>query len=117
MAKQRVLKLTIKRQWFDMIITGEKIEEYREIKPHWINRLYEADGITPIPYDLIEFSNGYDPARAPEATLEYKGFSVGYAKKEWSNNWQGQCFVIRLGNLIEIKNVPEPRLIELVKKK
>lgn len=32
------LKLTLKKKWFDMIASGEKKEEYREIKPYWIKR-------------------------------------------------------------------------------
>jgi len=32
------LKLTIKKKWFDMILSGEKTEEYRDIKPYWFNR-------------------------------------------------------------------------------
>lgn len=34
-----LLKLTLKKKWFDMIASGEKSEEYREIKPYWISRL------------------------------------------------------------------------------
>lgn len=33
------LKLTIKKEYFDMILSGEKPEEYREIKKHWVQRL------------------------------------------------------------------------------
>ena len=28
------LHLTLKKQWFDMILSGEKTEEYRDIKPY-----------------------------------------------------------------------------------
>ena len=31
----KVLHLVLKRKWYDMIASGEKIEEYREIKPYW----------------------------------------------------------------------------------
>lgn len=34
-----MLVLPIKKIWFDMIHTGEKKEEYREIKPYYSNRL------------------------------------------------------------------------------
>ena len=30
--------LPIKRKWFDMIVSGEKKEEYREIKPYYTSR-------------------------------------------------------------------------------
>lgn len=35
----KILKLTLKKEWFDMILSGEKDEEYREIKPYWVTRL------------------------------------------------------------------------------
>lgn len=34
-----ILYLTLNRKWYDMILSGEKTEEYREIKPYWVNRL------------------------------------------------------------------------------
>ena len=34
-----VLKLTVKKEWFDLIKSGEKTEEYREIKEYWEFRL------------------------------------------------------------------------------
>lgn len=39
--KKKVLTLTISKQWFDMILSGEKTEEYREIKPYWVARLFQ----------------------------------------------------------------------------
>ena len=38
--KKKVLTLTISKQWFDKIASGEKTEEYREIKPYWVARLF-----------------------------------------------------------------------------
>ena len=35
----KTLPLTIKKQWFDLIRSGEKTEEYREIKDFWCRRL------------------------------------------------------------------------------
>ena len=37
--KKKVLTLTVSKQWFDMILAGEKIEEYRIIKDFWMSRL------------------------------------------------------------------------------
>lgn len=34
-AKKKVLTLAVSKEWFDMIVSGEKNEEYREIKPYW----------------------------------------------------------------------------------
>lgn len=33
-----MLTLPIKKKWFDMILSGEKKEEYRKIKPYWTKR-------------------------------------------------------------------------------
>lgn len=32
------MTLPIKKKWFDMICCGEKVEEYREIKPYYTSR-------------------------------------------------------------------------------
>lgn len=37
----KTLDLVLKRKWYDMIASGEKTEEYREIKSYWIRRLLE----------------------------------------------------------------------------
>lgn len=37
--EKKILTLTVSKQWFDMIVAGEKNEEYREIKPYWIKRM------------------------------------------------------------------------------
>lgn len=34
-----MLILPIKRKWFEMIASGEKKEEYRELKPYYHTRL------------------------------------------------------------------------------
>ena len=39
-----MLILPIKRKWFDMILSGEKKEEYRDIKPYYDTRLMDAFG-------------------------------------------------------------------------
>lgn len=37
-----MLILPIKRKWFDMILSGEKKEEYRDIKPYYDTKHYEV---------------------------------------------------------------------------
>ncbi len=36
---KKILNLVVTKKWFDMIASGEKTEEYREIKGFWLNRL------------------------------------------------------------------------------
>ena len=33
-----MLTIPIKKEWFDMIKSGEKPEEYREMSPYWTKR-------------------------------------------------------------------------------
>ena len=37
--EKKALTLTVSKQWFDMIVSGEKNEEYRVIKDFWMSRL------------------------------------------------------------------------------
>lgn len=41
---QKILNLTIKKKWFDMIKSGGKKSEYREIKDYWVRRLVYFKG-------------------------------------------------------------------------
>jgi hypothetical protein len=114
-----------------MIASGEKTEEYREIKEHWISMLVKdiitgksglkhfwlnKDGrsrakcinyiVNEINYcefikpDAIKFTNGYSKT-APTIFLEFKGIEIGEPKPEWSDNWQGEVFIIKLGKIIK----------------
>ena len=40
-----MLTLPIKKKWFDMILSGEKKEEYREIKPYYEVRFQNLFGV------------------------------------------------------------------------
>ena len=40
MENNNILHLVLKKQWYDLIGSGIKKEEYREIKPYWIKRLW-----------------------------------------------------------------------------
>lgn len=39
MAEKKVLHIVLERKWFKKIVSGEKTEEYRAIKPYWASRL------------------------------------------------------------------------------
>lgn len=39
MVEKKVLSLVLEKKWFKKIVSGEKTEEYREIKPYWASRL------------------------------------------------------------------------------
>lgn len=103
----RILRLTIKKKWYDMIKSGLKKEEYREIKKYWLQGL--CDEVYAIgsgnwscvfkDFTHVEFRNGYR-VDSPRMLVELKGIRVGSAKPEWSDNWQGEVFVLELGNVV-----------------
>jgi hypothetical protein len=93
-----MLILPIKKKWFDMIRSGEKKEEYREIKPYYDSRLANAFGFimaggqivygeavpeeirVPWPVPVI-FRNGYSK-NSPEIKA-YCNLKFGKGKQEW----------------------------------
>lgn len=50
-----ILTLPITRKWFDMILSGEKTEEYREMTPYYDARLKRYSGQS----IAVRFRNGY----------------------------------------------------------
>ena len=62
-----ILPLVLKGKWYDMIASGEKKEEYRELKEFWIKRIEKwqdgrMDELFPqmdLKIDIIAFSCGY----------------------------------------------------------
>lgn len=48
--EKKVLTLTVSKQWFDMILAGEKTEVYRTIKSYWTVRLYDVFAKNPTKY-------------------------------------------------------------------
>lgn len=41
--KKIVLNLSVTKEWYDLIVSGVKTEEYREIKPYWLQRLVDIE--------------------------------------------------------------------------
>lgn len=91
-APERVLHLTLKKQWFDMIASGEKIEEYREIKPYWHNRLFGKK------FDAIHFRNGYSKG-SPSMMVELYGVTTGVGIKDWGAS-EAPVYILQLGAII-----------------
>ena len=76
-----MIVLPIKKKWFDMIASGEKKEEYREIKPYWETRfINELKRTADIPIWVL-FKNGY---RKDSPTIKCEcSISIGKGKPEW----------------------------------
>jgi hypothetical protein len=109
---KKTIKLTLKKQWFDMIEAGIKTEEYREIKPYWIERLCNEFGFISYlgtgfkKFDFIQFTNGYNP-KSPKIIVECKGIEIGCGKTEWGAIENENYFIIKLGKVIDKKNIKQ----------
>ena len=107
------LDLTLKKEWFDMIASGEKKEEYREIKPYWITRL--TSGLTGLDVNItgnkihafpkilqnlkkfktVTFRNGYQKD-APKIVRQIESITIDTGKAEWGAIEGQYYFVIKL---------------------
>lgn len=94
----KVLQLTLKKKWFDLIKSGVKKEEYREIKRYWETR-FAVMLVNKQHYDAILFKNGYSK-NAPRFTIELKGIRIGTGKSEWGAEKDKKYFVLELGEII-----------------
>lgn len=116
-----MLILTIKKKWFDMILSGEKKEEYREIKEYYETRFQNLFGaITIYPssifshrskYELLQgeavpeeirkdsvkeiiFRNGYSKdSKAIKARCRLR---IGEGKSEWGAEPDKQYYILEI---------------------
>ena len=107
-----MLTLPIKKKWFDMIKSGEKKEEYREIKPYYVSRFYSnyissGGGLewvlnnNPKVYKEIIFRNGY---RKDSPKIKcYCCISKGKGKPELGAKPNKLYYVLKILSVEEIK--------------
>lgn len=101
--EQRILKLTLKKKWFDMIASGEKKEEYRDIKEYWERRLENPPKylfhFNPKKFDYVLFTNGYSKD-SPQMKVECLGIEIAHSKPELCDGLEDLFYVIKLGKVI-----------------
>lgn len=110
----KVLHLTIKKKYFDMIDCEEKPEEYREINDFWIKRLCDTSDPLPkgtplieqamhypfIEWDAVLFANGGHFGNVPKQTRQWKGMEINEGLEKWGAEPGKKYFVIKLGDKI-----------------
>ena len=89
-----MLTLPIKKKWFDMILSGEKKEEYREIKPYYNSRF------KPFFYENIIFRNGYSK-KSPSIQC-YVRIEKGYGNPEWGAEPNKLYYVLKILSVEEV---------------
>jgi hypothetical protein len=90
----KILHLTLKKKWFDLIASGMKTEEYRAINPYWTTRL------VPNRYDVILFRNGYS-RNSPKIMVELKDIFVGLGSTGLGAPEGQRVFILLLGRKID----------------
>lgn len=103
-----MLVLPIKRKWFEMIASGEKKEEYREIKPYYDKRLgHLAVGMGHLAVGMgqsviILLRNGY---KQNSPTIKCKCvITIGEGKVDWGAEPDINYYVLKIVKILEIKN-------------
>lgn len=99
-----MLILPIKKKWFDMILSGEKKEEYREIKPYYDVRFrnvwgYPAYWGNP---QRVMFRNGYSK-NSPAIIVDCR-LSIKTGKVEWGAEPNKKYFVLSILDWLEVEN-------------
>ena len=127
----KVLRLIIKQKYFDAILAGRKVQEFREVRPTTIKRLLQLneDGFEvedengnaqPIKYDAIQFYVGYNKDR-DNALVEVLGshceifvdendepitYEDGVDKDGQPLVWVAEQVVFNLGKVLEVHRKP-----------
>lgn len=124
-----ILYLPLNAKWYNMIESGEKKEEYREIKPYWQKRILRCYGTHWIyddgtcieegprgcadclwagprykKFDAVRFSYGYTKRTM---TFEIESIGIGKGKPEWGAP-EEDVFIIKLGNRINDHSTENP---------
>ncbi|PPR09112.1 MAG: hypothetical protein CFH44_00457 [Proteobacteria bacterium] len=82
------LSLVLMHKWYDLIESGEKTSEYREIKPYWDKRLAKH-------YDTVTFQRGYTQTK-----LKFKIISIGKTNLPTDLGSDQEYYEIKLGERI-----------------
>lgn len=91
-----MIVLPIKKQWFDMIASGQKKEEYRNITPRYCSMFYNA--VDENNTFVCVLRNGYS-ASSPSLTVRVR-LSLGRGRSEWGADPNEDYFVLTILDII-----------------
>ncbi|PCJ57326.1 MAG: hypothetical protein COA65_09715 [Rhodospirillaceae bacterium] len=125
--KSKTLHLNLKRNWYNAVLSGAKVEEYRELTNYWFKRLfgvylYEKEtGVkynnretyatlaqnldlimqhnNPIAFETITVSNGYAKNR-DQFIVELKRVKIGTGQMVWGAQYKRKYFILELGKVL-----------------
>lgn len=77
-----------------MILSGEKTEEYREVKPYWVKRLM-TDELAMKSFAGVLFTNGYN-RDSRRLSMFIEKISIGFGREDWGAEPGKKYFIIKL---------------------
>lgn len=89
-----MLTLTIKKKWFDAILSGEKKEEYRDVKPYYSQRFEKRWCARDKFLERIRFRNGY--AKNSPSFVAKCSMRIGVGRPEWGADPDKQYYVLTI---------------------
>lgn len=94
-----MLILPIKKLWFDMILSGEKLEEYRQIKTYYRTRFFnkgflDSEGNPTDRQEWILFRNGY--SKGSPSFEAFCGLSIKTGNPEWGAEPNEKYYVLKI---------------------
>ena len=100
----KTLHLVLKHKWYDMIASGEKLEEYRACEEYWIKRLFGATRCVFAParqsvrqklpvmkWKTVTFHRGYT---STTMTFEIESVWYGHGLPQWGAPAE-KCFILK----------------------
>lgn len=100
-----MLTLPIKRKWFNMIVNGEKKEEYRDIKPYYDSRfekLWQGSLIGGNAERNIMFRNGY--SKNSPSCIALCRLRIGKGRSEWGAEPDKNYYILEIIKVEEVIN-------------
>lgn len=118
--------IPIEWKWLAEILYGDKEEEYREIKQHWVSRLvnersrrfFKERGSVPVVWDngidLVGIKEGKETVTLvagygndkPRAVIEIEHIEIKKPNPKWCPpGTKGNWFSIKLGRVLETSNL------------
>ena len=96
-----MLTLTIKKKWFDMILSGEKEEEYREITRYYRTRFMNAPRDSAYGSTFICFRNGY--SKNSPMFIARVFIYEGYGKTKWGAEPNEKYYILKILEIVYVK--------------
>lgn len=96
-----MLILPIKKKWFDLILSGEKKEEYRKISPYYTSRFQNLFRDNTDEKEIC-FRNGYSstsPSFVAVCTLD-----IGEGKEKWGAEPGQTYYRLHVKRILDINN-------------